>query len=284
MPTKIRDNGFFSDEAQSLSATIKTEYKQLFFYLAEVNEQAHKYLDKLKVDQNLKQFLTVALLARALTAYQALIFLAERGFASEVRVTCRSLLEAKFKLGFFVEEPNAAEMMLAKHEAHRIGRMEKYRDKKLSVPKDAADQDWGKLINEAKARQKNLIGSKGKLPHISQIAKKCGFSRDYSGPYSYFSDATHSGAGELDIYVEFNADSSAAQGFRYGPNDGPWIPWCTLISTGYLRDCIEISAIIFDLKQERWFRSWLKARCKRHKEMLERYRDQLSADFKAGKS
>jgi hypothetical protein len=72
MPTQIRDNGFFSDEAKSISAEIKTKYKQLFFYLTEVNEQTHKYLDRLEVpEQDLKQILTAALLARALTAYQA---------------------------------------------------------------------------------------------------------------------------------------------------------------------------------------------------------------------
>jgi hypothetical protein len=83
--------------------------------------------------------------------------------------------------------------------------------------------------------------------------------------------------------LQFNNENSAATNFLYGPNDGPWIPWCTLIATGYLRECVEITAIIFELKQERWFGSWFKARCKRHEEMLDRYRGQLSADFKAGK-
>ena len=33
MPTGLQDNGFFSDEAASINAEIKTDYKQLFFYL-----------------------------------------------------------------------------------------------------------------------------------------------------------------------------------------------------------------------------------------------------------
>jgi hypothetical protein len=95
-------------------------------------------------------------------------------------------------------------------------------------------------------------------------------------------DATHSGAGELEIYLEFNADNSAATRFLCGPNDGSWIPWCTLIATRYLLDYVEITAIIFELKEQRWFISWLKTRCNRHEEMLDRYRNELSADFKAG--
>jgi hypothetical protein len=117
----------FQRRSQSLSAKIRTEYKQLFFYLAEANEQANKYLDRLTVDQDLKQLLTAALLARALTAYQALTLLAERGFDSEVRVTCRSLLEAKFKLGFFADDPAAPNLILAKHQQERAKVLRKSR-------------------------------------------------------------------------------------------------------------------------------------------------------------
>jgi len=84
------------------------------------------------------------------------------------------------------------------------------------------------------------------------------------------------------LYLEFNDENSAATNFRYGPSSGPWIPWCTLIATGYLIDCIEITATIVRLRRERWFESWLKARNKRHQEILDLYRGQLSADFKAG--
>lgn len=283
MPTGLQDNGFFSDEAASLNAKIKTEYKQLFFYLAEANEQTHKYLAKLQVNsQDLKELVTAAMFARMLTGYQALTLLAERGFASEVRATCRSILEAKFKLGFLAAEPNAAELMLASHEKERVKRLKKYKSGELPVPKNSAGQDWDRLIADAKVRQKNLAGPKGGLPRIKSIAEKCEFLADYSGPYAFFSDATHSGVRELEIYLEFNDEGSEATNFRYGPNDGPWIPWCTLIATGYLRDCVEITAIIFGVRKDRWFESWFKARCKRHEEMLDRYRDQLSADFKAG--
>jgi hypothetical protein len=50
--TKISDNGFFSEEAIQKSEAIRREHKQLFFYLAEVNEQAHRYPGLLKVESN----------------------------------------------------------------------------------------------------------------------------------------------------------------------------------------------------------------------------------------
>ncbi len=79
------------------SELIKQEHKQLFFYLAEVNEQAHRYLGLWRVSStNVKQLFSAALFVRALTAYQALVLLTQRGYASEARATCRNILEAKF--------------------------------------------------------------------------------------------------------------------------------------------------------------------------------------------
>jgi len=285
MPTSLQDNGFLSDEAASINAEIKTNYKQLFFYLTETNEQAHKYLAKLKVaSQDLKELLTGALLGRALTAYQALMLLAGRGFASEVRGTCRSLLEVKFLLGYLAEESSAANLMLAKHEEERVKRLKKMKSGELPVHRDLANRDWDTLVAQAQARRRDLLGTEGKLLSIRRMAEKGGFLTDYLGPYAFLSNATHSGVRELEGYLEFDTEKKAATRFRYGPNDGPWIPWCTLIATGYLRDCVEITAVIFGIHKERWFDSWFKVRCKRHDEILDRYRDQLSADFEAGKS
>jgi hypothetical protein len=39
--TSISYNGFLSDEANEKSEVIKQEHKQLFFYLDDVNKQAH---------------------------------------------------------------------------------------------------------------------------------------------------------------------------------------------------------------------------------------------------
>jgi hypothetical protein len=85
----------FSATAVRKGELIKQEYKQLFFYLAEVNEQAHRYLGLWRVSStNVKQLFSAALFVRALTAYQALVLLTQRHYASEARTTCRNILEA----------------------------------------------------------------------------------------------------------------------------------------------------------------------------------------------
>jgi hypothetical protein len=148
--TKISDNGFFSEEATLKSEAIKKQHRQLFFYSAGVNEQAHRYLHLLDVkSSNLKHVLTAALLARALTAYQALIMLAQRGFASEARATCRNILEAKFKLAYLLNEPEAAMLLIAKGEAERAKRLRSMQSGELPVPSELATHDWEHIIKKA---------------------------------------------------------------------------------------------------------------------------------------
>jgi len=284
MPTTIAYNGFFSDEAKSISAQSKADHKQLFFYLAETNEHAHKFLAKLKVRSNdLKEALTAALLARAVTGFQALVFLAERGFDSEMRATCRSLIEAKFKLAFLAEEPEAAKLIVFNHEKERAKRLRAMRDGIVPIHRDLVQVDWEILIAQAEANQKDADGKKKPLPSIAAIATRCGLEGDYRGAYSFCSDATHSGAGELDFYLEFNPEKNEATNFRYGPNAGPWIPWITLMGAGYLINCMEIVSIIFALNKDRRSEIWFNSRFKRHDEMKSRYKDEVSDELRAGK-
>jgi hypothetical protein len=118
MPTKITKRGFFSDEALQRSESIKHEHKQLFFHLDDLNEKAHIHLNGFPTGlRQLKPVLTAALFMRALTAYQALILLAQRGFASESRAMCRNIMEAKFRLAYILNKPDADVLLIAKSEA-----------------------------------------------------------------------------------------------------------------------------------------------------------------------
>jgi hypothetical protein len=85
-----------------LSEVIKRGHKQLFFYLDDVNKQAHRYRALWRIKgRDLKKLFAAALFHRALTAYQALILLTQKGFGSEARSTCRNILEASLNSHFF---------------------------------------------------------------------------------------------------------------------------------------------------------------------------------------
>jgi hypothetical protein len=226
--TEISFNGFLSDQALQISETIKKEHRQLFFYLDEVNEGAHRYRTFWRIgSRNLKALFAAALFNRALTSYQALILLVQKGFASEARATCRNILEAKFKLAYLYVEPEAAVLLIAGGERKRVDRLKEMKSGKLPVPENLKSQDWDAVIAKAEKHLKDEKGEK-KLPSMWKIAKKCGLDKDYMGYYSFFSEATHSGHIEIDSYLKFNQEGTAVETLLYGPRDGNWVDWVAL--------------------------------------------------------
>jgi len=150
------------------------------------------------------------LFVRALTAYQALVLLTQRGYGSEARTTCRNILEAKFKLAHLFKEPEAAVLLIAKGEKKRADRLRNMKSGDLPVPPELANQDWDSVIKKAEEHLKDAKGSKRKLPSMWDVAKKCGLQMDYLGHYSLFSEATHTGQIELETYLKFNPQGTAS--------------------------------------------------------------------------
>jgi hypothetical protein len=283
MPSKFCENGYFSEDAQSSSATIKHKNKQLFFYLSEVNEQAHRFLTRVKAhSQNLNELFAAALFVRGLTAYQALMLLAEKGFASEIRSTCRCIIDVKFKLAYLLKEPEAALVMLAQHEKQRSKRLRSMKSGDLPVHPDFKQQNWDLVITESETHQKDSKGQKIKIPTISDIAIMCGLQIDY-GIYSFLSEATHAGIRDLETYLKFNTKGDAVEGILYGPRDDWWISFVTLEATHFLLGCIELTAVILGIDKSHEFQTFIKKRDKRQIEMRDRYRELVVNEIKKEK-
>jgi hypothetical protein len=271
--TGISEDGFLSDQALGLSKAIKREHKQLFFYLDDVNKQAHRYRGLWRIKgRDLKKLFTAALFHRALTAYQALILLTQKGFASEARATCRNILEAKFKLAFLFVEPEAPVLLIAAGEKKRADRLRNMKAGKLPVPKELKNQDWDGIIAKAEEHLVDEKGVKRKLPTMSDIAKRCGLETDYSGYYSFFSEATHAGHIELQEYLQFNAGGTAVETLLYGPADGDWVDLVALEGAGFLIDAMEISARVLGIRDKREFGLLFNAILKRYHEIVQRFK------------
>ena len=263
----LEDDGYLSEEAKKQAAEFAAEYKQIFNYLRDVNTKAHQFLREAEVsNDDGRGVFAAAFLARALTAFQALSLLAERGFLSECRVICRNILEVKFRLGFLERKDDAFILFLAEHDRSRIKRLRDMRDGKIRLGDDLKKPDWDALIAKAEANLRNPDGSEKRLPQISKMAEEAGFESDYRGYYRFLSDAIHSGAGELEEYVAFNEEGEVS-GFSYGPQKNEWLPWITLCAASALIDCLQISSLILRTNSSNIHR-FLE---ERKKEMMGRY-------------
>jgi hypothetical protein len=215
---------------------------------------------------------------RALTAYQALILLAKRGFASESRATCRNVIEAKFRLAYILNKPDAEVLLIAKSEASRAKRLKAQQSGRLRTLKGLSVSDLEALIREAEANQKDSTGKKLKFPQIEKLAEDCGLEQEYLGPYSILSEATHSGVVELESYLKLNAEKNMVVQYLYGPQDGDWVGLVTLLGSGALLDCMEISARVFNIRSRRDFDIYFKRLLNRQDELEQRFIPVATAD------
>jgi Family of unknown function (DUF5677) len=282
--TEIPSNGFLSDEANEKSEAIKQEHKQLFFYLDDVNKQAHLYRGLWQIRaRDLRRLFAAALFNRALTAYQALVLLTQKGFASEARSICRNILEAKFKMAYLFQEPEAAILFIAIGEKKRADRLRDMKSGNLPVPEAIKGQDWDAVIAKAEEHLKDSRGVKRKLPTLRDIARRCGLEQDYLGFYSLFSDATHAGHIELETYLKFNPEGTAVETLLYGPVDGYWVDLVALEGAGYLIDCMELSARVFGIRSTQNFELLFKPLLRRNDDLMQRLRDLLLEGAKTKK-
>ncbi len=273
----LEDDGFLSEEAQKHAAKAAAEYRQIFNYLKDVNAKAHQFLREVQINNNDgKQVFAMAFFARALSAFQALSILAERGFISECRVTCRNLFEVKFRLGFLEQRSDAVPLFIAEHARFKIKRLRDMRDGNIQLGSDLEKPDWDAALARAETLLLNPDGSKRVMPSIRVVAKESGFESNYLGYYSFLSEATHSGAGELEDYVAFNV-SGEVTGFNYGPQAGFWLPWTTLLAASVLIDCLQITDRIIGANANPIHR-FLE---QKKKEMMDRYYMEIMLGAKA---
>jgi hypothetical protein len=88
MPSSVQEEGFFSDEAKDVKKQIFQHDKQLFLFHKNLVLLVHQFRRGLQVvPLDGKLVIAAALLARAIAAYEAMVFLAMRGFGSETRVS-----------------------------------------------------------------------------------------------------------------------------------------------------------------------------------------------------
>jgi hypothetical protein len=150
----LEDDGFLSEEAQKHAAKEAAEYRQIFNYLKDVNAKAHQFLREVRSNpEDGKHVFALAFFARALSAFQALKILAELGFISECRVTCRNLFEVKFRLGFLEHKSDAVALFIAEHARFKIKRLRNMRDGKIKLKRPPASGCNGLILSLANLKR-----------------------------------------------------------------------------------------------------------------------------------
>ncbi|HKR38404.1 MAG TPA: DUF5677 domain-containing protein [Paraburkholderia sp.] len=186
----------------------KEKNRALFDHAAQLRNLALELAQEISRVATSDQKVTLtALLLRAISSFEGVILLSERGMFVEARTIARNVFETAFYLGALAEDPAFVKRLVADNAKHRKALANELLNDKAHADVltmlqhfldglDASDQELGKIVSEQAARQ-------------SGMASLYSFFRDLSG------DA-HPTVQSLGRYTVGTPD---VIGFRLHPDD-----------------------------------------------------------------
>lgn len=212
----LSDKGFLSPAMTEVIAQIRATHATIFDLAERLNVLAHQEMFATEVSSSNAQHLLIAsLLHRALTTFQGVVVLCERGLGSEATTLLRTLLEVMFRLVAIAKDAEVGRAYILEDEAHRRKFINKFKLLSESVKSTVGSPTLDSLL--ATISQKIDDNDIRKLK-TQWFAERADLEDFYHSAYSVFSGTVHVNVRDLESALEVNVDGEIT-GFNYGPRD-----------------------------------------------------------------
>ena len=210
--------GFLSPSLAGDCARIRADFSPWFDVAEDFNRHAMRVLPSLQPGVDSNDGLVVALLfGRALTTFQGVLILAERGMLGDARTLVRAASEAAIVLAAVVADPTVCEQLIDDHFRH----LKKMRNAWLEdgqavavMSKEQVDAVRAALADAERDRPSVKGGNPMSLEPLSKIG---GTLALYNAVYRSMSgDAAHVTADSLNRHALADADGRV-RGLKLGP-------------------------------------------------------------------
>lgn len=181
-----------------------------------LNELAHKAMLEAKIARDdLQQVLLASLEHRALTSYQAVVLLLERGLPAEAQVVLRTLLEVTFRIVAISKDKEVGTAYAREDELHRRKYINKYR----LLGDDVRIRTSEAEMNELKAViDKKIEDLAIKSLSTQWFAQRAGMEDFYHSAYSVLSGSVHVNSRTLESALNLGENEELVS-LKYGPSD-----------------------------------------------------------------
>ncbi len=210
--------GFLSPGLAGDSARIRADFSAWFDVAEDLNRHAMRVLPSLQPGTDSKDGLVVALLfGRALTTFQAVLILAERGMLGDSRTLVRAASETAIVLAAVVADPAVCEQLIDDHFRHHKKMRNAWLEDGQAVAvmsKEQVDAVRAALADAERDRPSVKGGNPMSLEPLSKIG---GTLALYNAVYRSMSgDAAHVTADSLNRHALADADGRV-RGLKLGP-------------------------------------------------------------------
>lgn len=216
MPISLSNNGFLGPEISGIVQHVRAAHAEIFSFCDRLNELAHRSLFSAKVDRhNIRELVLSTLIHKAMTAYQAVVIVAERGLPSEARVLLRTLLEVTFRAGAIAKNPDAARQYVSEDVVRRSKLIRRFKrlSPDLQGSANAAELDQVLEVLTARIRAERITERS-----TLWYAEQAGMEDFYRSAYSLLSEAVHVSIGQLESSLHLD-EKGDLLGLTYGPSD-----------------------------------------------------------------
>ncbi len=214
----INEEGFLSEEISLWISKIRNDFSEWFTLCDDISRFSQQLIQSEEVKKDNKvELLASCLFVRALSNFQGIILMAERGMINEAKILTRCLVECMYVIVAIDKDNNFSDVFILDDLYKQKEKLKGAKRIKISgiLP------ETGLGISEIEEGIQNLE-KKIKLKSVNwlakkNIAKKAEMGNHYDTVYIRLSDTVHVNSRDLEQYLNFSKDNTV-QELKWGPD------------------------------------------------------------------
>lgn len=215
----VEKEGYLSKQITQWIEKHRSENSEWFELCEDINRFSHSTMFTMTIhNKHLPEIIAASLYIRAMSNFQGIILMSERGMINEAKSLLRCLIECEFAIVAIDKDKDIVQQFVLEDQLQRRDYLKAYkRNKKSSIPhpKDAPSL---KEIDDLLQDIENQI-EKNNIKKLSKrdLAKKANLVTTYDSAYKVLSGTIHVNARDLEQYLEINEAGEIKQ-LLWGPD------------------------------------------------------------------
>lgn len=215
----IEKSGFLSKNISLWIEKHRNENDEWFKLCEKINDFSHDIMYKIKIhNEYLPEIIAASLYVRAMSNFQGIIIMSERGMTNEAKVLMRSFLEFVFAIVAIDKDKEIVNQFVLEDIIQRKDYLKAYkRNKSIGIHNNEDILSNEKIDDLLKDFNAKIDINCVKRLSKRDLAKKAELVTIYDSAYKLLSGTIHVNARDLEQYLELNDDGEIKQ-ILWGPD------------------------------------------------------------------
>jgi len=217
--SSIEREGFLANQISQWIVKHRSENSEWFCLCEEINRFSHSTMLTMTIhNKYLPELIGASLYIRAMSNYQGIILMVERGMINEAKALLRCLLECTFAVVAIDKDKTIVNQFILEDKIQRRDYLKAYkRNKEMGIPHAEGAPSMDEIETLLKDIESQI--TEGNIKKLSKrdLAKKADLITIYDSAYKILSSTIHVNARDLEQYLELS-ESGEVKRLLWGPD------------------------------------------------------------------